>query len=103
MVLINTKSNLAFWITVLLILAFLTPVVYGEDPNSPITQTIPIPYPLTVLLRNASVHQELELNLLQKNAVAVALNKVELPLFQIAGYSGGKAQSRRHVLSEPAF
>ena len=46
-------------------------------------QDVPVPYPMTVLLRNNIVQQELGLSVTQKISIEATLDKVEIPLFQL--------------------
>ena len=67
-------------------LCFLTltfPAIAISEETSLVSQNIPIPFPMTVILRNATVQHELELDAKQINEIDTLLDKVELPLFQL--------------------
>ena len=86
----NPRDRWVFRRAVVLVLSCVSSV------SAAVESTIPIPHPLTMLLRNSAVRGELGLDPEQTKAVEDSLEKVELPLWQYRDLPA----SRRNVHAE---
>ena len=69
--------------TCIILLMFSTAQAAVPQQDSPPIRTIPIPHPLTITLRDHSVHRELKLRTDQVQAVTTAIEEVEGPLWRL--------------------
>lgn len=76
------KSNHLIGHALLVMAVFLLIVCAAPGQTDP-DAVVPIPNPLTVLLRDAGVHEELELNPKEIALLQAALDEVDLPLWRL--------------------
>ncbi len=84
----------------LLTFCFMQFSAFGSDAQSYSGTTVPVPHPLTILLRSKAVHKELQLSHEQINEIEDAVNLVDLPLWRLRDMPSDKRSETATPLIE---